>query len=126
MQLKQFVERLGEKLDHELLEHGANVGVGERRLICLARVLLQQNKIVILDEPTALVDPDAERTIWNGVREKVKDSTVIPIAHRLNTIKDCEITVVLRNGQVKEFGRFDTLINREGSALGKIARGANV
>ena len=116
MQLKQFVERLGEKLDHELLEHGANVGVGERRLICLARVLLQQNKIVILDEPTALVDPDTERTIWNGVHKKVKDSTVIPIAHRLNTIKDCEITVVLRNGQVKEFGRFDTLINREGSA----------
>ena len=86
MQLKQFVGRLGEQLDHDLLEHGANVSVGERQLICLARVLLQQNKIVILVEPTALVDPDTEQTIWNVVREKLKDSTVIPITHRLNTI----------------------------------------
>lgn len=98
MQLKQFVGRLGEQLDHDLLEHGANVSVGERQLICLACVLLQQNKIVILDEPTALVDPDTEQTIWNVVRKKLKDSTVITIAHRLNTIKDCDMTVVLRNG----------------------------
>jgi len=83
VQLKQFVGRLGEQLDHDLLEHGANVSVGERQLICLSRELLQQNKIVILDEPFALVDPDTAQTIWNVVREKLMDSTVI---HRLNTI----------------------------------------
>ena len=65
VQLKDLAESLDGKLEHELLEHGSNVSVGERQLICLARVLLQQNKIIILDEPTALVDPDTEQTIWN-------------------------------------------------------------
>ena len=126
VQFKEFVGGLRGQLDHELLEHGANVSVGERQLICLARVLLQQNKIVILDEPTAHVYPGTEQTIWNVVREKLKDSTDITIAHRLNTIRDCDMTVVLQNGQVEEFGRFDSLMNREGSALSKMARGANI
>ena len=52
MQLKDFVEALKAKLDHELLEHGANVSVGEQQFICLARVLLQRSKIVVLDELT--------------------------------------------------------------------------
>ena len=113
VQLKEFVESLDGKLDHELLEHGANVSVGERQLICLARVLLQQSKIVILDEPTAHVDPDTEQTIWSVVREKLKDSTFITIAHRLNTIKDCDMILVLRNGEVDGFDRFYSLVNRE-------------
>ena len=75
-------------MDYELLENGANLSIGERKLIYLARVLLQQKKIVILDEPTAHVDPDTERTIWNVVPEKLRDSTVITIAHRLNTIRN--------------------------------------
>ena len=81
MQLKDFVEALKAKLDHELLEHGANVSVGEQQLICLARVLLQQSKIVVLDEPTAHVDPDTEQKIWNVVRDELKESTVMTIAH---------------------------------------------
>ena len=84
VQLKNLVENLEGQLDHKLLEHGANLSVGERQLICLARVLLQQKNIVILDEPTAHVDPDTEQTIWNIVREELKSSTVITIAHRLN------------------------------------------
>ena len=122
VQLKGLVESLDGKLDHELLEHGENVSVGERQLICLARVLLQQSKIVILDEPTAHVDPETEQTIWDVVCEKLRDSTVITIAHRLNTIKDCDMILVLENGEVNEFDRFDSLVNREGSILGKMAR----
>ena len=89
-------------------------------------MLLEQNKIVILDEPTAHVDPDTEQTIWNVVRDKLKDSTVITIAHRLNTIRDCDLILVLQNGQVEEYDRFDTLMNNEGSALSKMARAAHI
>ena len=113
VQLKDFVETLEAKLDHELLEHGANVSVGERQLICLARVLLQRSKIVVLDEPTAHVDPDTEQTIWNVVRDKLKESTVITIAHRLNTIKDCKKILVLKDGQVKGFDNFDSVVNNK-------------
>ena len=121
VQLKDLVERLDGQLDHELLEHGANFSVGERQLICLARVLLQQNKIVILDDPTAHVDPGTEQTIWNIVLEKLRDCTVITIAHRLNTIKDCDMILVLKNGEISEFRDFDSLVNRKGSILGQIS-----
>ena len=126
VQLKDLVESLDKKLDHELLEHGANVSVGERQLICLARILLQQNKIIILDEPTAHVDPDTEQTIWKVVREKLRDSTVITIAHRLNTIRDCDKILVLTNGEVEEFESFDSLVNREGNTFGKMVQNADV
>ena len=126
VQLKELVESLDGKLDHELMEHGANVSVGERQLICLARVLLQQNKIVILDEPTAHVDPETEQTIWNVVREKLKDSTVITIAHRLSTIKDCDVILVLKDGEVDEFDKFDTLVNKKGGALNEMAQVADI
>ena len=125
VQLKALVESLEGQLDHELLEHGANVSVGERQLICLARVLLKQNKIIILDEPTAYVDPETEQTIWKVVREKLKDSTVITIAHRLNTIRDCDMILVLKHGEVDEFDRFDALVNRKGSTLREMARAAS-
>ena len=126
VQLRELVEGLEGQLDHELLEHGANVSVGERQLICLARVLLQQSKIIILDEPTAHVDPETEQTIWKVVREKLRDSTVITIAHRLNTIRDCDMILVLKNGEVDEFGRFDSLANMEGSSLCEMARVASI
>ncbi|KAL9951147.1 hypothetical protein ACROYT_G043760 [Oculina patagonica] len=126
VQLKELVEGLEGQLDHEMLEHGANVSVGERQLICLARVLLQQSKIIILDEPTAHVDPDTEQTIWKVVREKLSNSTVITIAHRLNTIRDCDMILVLKNGEVDGFGRFDSLLNRERSSLREMARVAGI
>ena len=122
VQLKESVKSLHGQLDHELLENGANISVGERQLICLARVLLQRNKIIALDEPTANVDPEREKTILGVVREKLRDSTVITIAHRLNTIKDCDKILLLKHGTVAEFEKFDTLVNTEEYELGEMAR----
>ena len=126
VQLKDLVVSLEGQLDHELLEHGANISVGERQLICLARVLLQKNKIIILDEPTAHVDPSTEETIWNVVCEKLRDSTVITIAHRLNTIRDCDMILVLKSGEVDEFGEFDSLVNKKGSILAQMDRVSDI
>ena len=117
VQLKSLVENLEGQLDHELLEHGANLSVGERQLICLARVLLQNKKIVILDEPTAHVDPETEQTIWKVVRHKLKNSTVITVAHRLDTIRDCDKILVLKSGEVRAFDKFDVLLNKKGGIL---------
>lgn len=89
-------------------------------------VLLQKNEIIMSDEPTADVDPETEQIMWKIVRESLKESTVITISHRLNTIRDCDIMLVLKNGEVDEFGRFDALVNREGSAPSEMARVADV
>ena len=120
VQMKNLVENLEGQLDYELLEQGANLSVGERQLICLARVLLLNQKIVILDEPTAHVDPDTEQTIWNVVHEKLKHSTVITIAHRLNTVSDCDKILVLDNGKVDGFDNFNVLLNRSGTKLNEM------
>ena len=122
VQVKNLVENLEGQLDYELLENGANLSIGERQLICLARVLLHQKKIVILDEPTAHVDPDTERTIWNVVREKLIDCTVITIAHRLNTIRNCDKILVLDSGEVNGFDSFQVLCNRPGNKLHEMAQ----
>lgn len=120
VQMKNLVENLEGQLDYELLEQGANLSVGERQLICLARVLLLNKKIVILDEPTAHVDPDTEQTIWNVVHEKLKHSTVITIAHRLNTVSHCDKILVLDNGKVDGFDNFNVLLNRSGTKLNEM------
>ena len=122
VQVKHLVENLEGQLDYELLENGANLSIGERQLICLARVLLHQKKIVILDEPTAHVDPDTEQTIWNVVREKLMDCTVITIAHRINTIRNCDKILVLDSGEVNGFDSFQVLCNRPGNKLHEMAQ----
>ena len=71
------------------------------------------------------MDPVTEQTIWNTVREKLKNSTVITIAHRLNTIRNCDKILVFREGRVVEFGTFDALIKREGSELTGLARASD-
>ncbi len=121
VQLKPLIERLEGKLDYVLLERGGNLSVGERQLVCLARTLLQKNLIVILDEPTAQVDPNTEQTIWKIVREKLKNCTVITIAHRLNTIRDCEMIIVMRDGEVAELGTFEALLGKKGGAFYNMA-----
>lgn len=113
VKLTSLVENLDGQLDHQLFEGGENLSTGERQLICLARTLLKRSKIVILDEPTAHVDPNTEKTIWSTVREKLKNSTVIIIAHRLGTVSNCDSILLLREGQIAAQGTFDELIGSQ-------------
>jgi len=102
----------GSALDALVVENGANFSVGERQLLCLCRAILQKNKVLVMDEATANVDMDTDREIQNAIRHEFKDSTVLMIAHRLQTIIDCDIVLVLADGEVVEMGHPHELLSR--------------
>ena len=97
VQLKPLVETFEGKLDYTLNSRGMNLSVGEKQLLCLARVLLQGSKMVILDEPTAHVDPKTEQIIHETIRKRLKNSTIITIAHRLKTIEEYDKVLELKD-----------------------------
>ncbi|XP_005095104.1 multidrug resistance-associated protein 1 isoform X2 [Aplysia californica] len=84
-------------------EGGENLSVGQRQLVCLARALLRQPKILVLDEATAAVDMETDELIQKTIREEFKSCTVLTIAHRLHTILDYDKVMVLDRGQLVEF-----------------------
>ncbi|XP_068699858.1 ATP-binding cassette sub-family C member 4-like isoform X2 [Montipora foliosa] len=114
VQLKTLVEDLPGQLEFELKESGTNLSVGERQLVCLARALVQKSKIIIMDEATANVDFKTDRLIQEVIHDKFKDSTVLTIAHRLNTIMDYDRVLVLDGGRVVEFDKPEALIRKGG------------
>lgn len=90
---------------------------GQRQLFCLARALVRESKIVVLDEVSANVDVKTDELMQIIIREKFKDCTVIAVAHRLNTIVDFERVAVLGKGEVVEVGAPGELLRREGGAF---------
>lgn len=120
--MKQWVCHLPGQLQHGIIESGSNISVGERQLLCLARVLLEKRKIVILDEANANVDFKTDRLIQDVIRSKFKNITVISIAHRVGTIIDYDQVLVLDEGRVVEFDRPSTLMNRKGRYLAQLVK----
>ncbi|GFO41988.1 multidrug resistance-associated protein 4 [Plakobranchus ocellatus] len=103
VQLKEKINQMPGKLYTEITEGGANLSVGQRQLICLARAILKYSRILILDEATANVDQETDDIIQRTIRAKFRESTVLTIAHRLYTIMDCDRIMVLADGELKEF-----------------------
>uniref|UniRef100_A0A8C5CKE9 Cystic fibrosis transmembrane conductance regulator n=1 Tax=Gadus morhua TaxID=8049 RepID=A0A8C5CKE9_GADMO len=108
--LKSVVEELPAKMETLLAESGSNFSVGQRQLVCLARAILRKNRILIIDEATAHVDPRTDELIQRTIREKFRDCTVLTIAHRLNTIIDSDRIMVLDAGEIQAYDAPYTLL----------------
>ncbi|XP_012660474.1 multidrug resistance-associated protein 4 [Otolemur garnettii] len=122
VQLKEAIEDLPGKMDTELAESGSNFSVGQRQLVCLARAILRKNRILIIDEATANVDPRTDELIQKKIREKFAHCTVLTIAHRLNTIIDSDKIMVLDSGRLKEYDEPYVLLQNKDSLFYKMVQ----
>lgn len=97
-----MLNRHEEGLEQHVEEKGQNLSSGEKQLICICRAILRKNKIVLMDEATANIDIKTEEAIKRMIHDKLAGSTVITIAHRLNTINNSDKVLVLEKGTLVE------------------------
>ncbi len=98
------------KLNFEIKENGKNLSSGEKKLICFARTIIRQNKIIILDDPTGGLDAQSKNLIYKNIKKYLKDKTVIIITNQEELIKFCDKIVVVDNGIIVESGSYNKLI----------------
>lgn len=109
-----FIERLPQKYETYLSESGSNLSQGQRQLLTIARTILADPKILILDEATSSVDTRTEKNIQDAMVKLMKNRTSLIIAHRLSTIQDADIIIVVDDGKVVEKGNHKELLNQKG------------
>ncbi len=114
----EFIDKLPEGYDTLIGENGEKLSGGERQRISIARALLKDAPIILLDESTASLDAENESKIQAGISELIKDKTVIIIAHRMRTVIDADNIVVLKDGKIAESGKSKDLIEKNGIFAG--------
>ncbi|XP_050310275.1 probable multidrug resistance-associated protein lethal(2)03659 [Anthonomus grandis grandis] len=107
-------------LDLKITDHGSNFSTGQRQLICLARVIIKRNKIVVLDEATANMDPETEILAQQAIEKHFDDSTVLIIAHRLQAVLQCDKIIVMDKGRIVEFDDPHILLANKQSHFSKM------
>lgn len=120
--LRSVVNRMG-GLDAEVGERGKAFSMGQRQLLCLARALLTQAKVLCIDEATASVDQKTDKLLQQTIRETFQDKTVLTIAHRINTIMDCDRVLVMHAGKVVEFDTPASLCQTDSSIFHRLVGG---
>ena len=110
----EFIAKMPQGYDTVVGERGDTLSGGQRQRIGIARAVIRNNPILILDEPTAALDTESERLVIEGLQRLMKGRTVITIAHRLSTIRDADNILVLQNGVVAEQGTHDQLLASNG------------
>ncbi|MFD2327992.1 ABC transporter ATP-binding protein [Cohnella sp. GCM10020058] len=114
LEIHEFIESLSLGYDTDVGERGVQLSGGQRQLIALARALLVETEIMILDESTSSLDLETERHIFNELDKLRKGKTTIVIAHRLSTIKNADIVYVISDGRIIECGDHNELITKDG------------
>ena len=109
-----FISALPDGYQTRIGEGGATLSGGEKQRISIARAILKDAPIVILDEATASVDPENERELQQAIAELTKNKTLLMIAHRLNTVREADQILVLENGRIVQRGKHQELIQQEG------------
>ena len=109
-----FIESLPDGYETIVEEGGANISEGQKQLLCIARLVLSDSDVLILDEATAAIDTHTEIQIQNVLKFVLEGKTSIIIAHRLSTIKNADVIVVMDKGKIAEMGKHNELINKNG------------
>ncbi|XP_053685732.1 ATP-binding cassette sub-family C member 4 [Sabethes cyaneus] len=126
VELKEAVSSFTGGLECKMSDGGSNFSMGQRQLVCLARAILRRNKILVLDEATANVDPETDKLIQTTIRTKFADCTVLTIAHRLHTVMDSDRVLVMDAGRVVEFGHPYKLLHGGGGYLRRLVEQTGV
>jgi ATP-binding cassette subfamily C (CFTR/MRP) protein 4 len=114
-EVQEIVQEIPQRLEAEVQEGGANFSVGERQLFCLARAILRQPRVIVMDEATANIDVCTTEKIIRAMENSFNQATVITIVHRLHTIMEYDRVLVLEKGEVGEFDSPFRLLSREDS-----------
>ena len=109
-----FIMGFPQGYDTQVGEHGMQLSGGQRQRISIARALIKNAPIILLDEATASLDSESERHVQEAIAELCKGRTTLVIAHRLSTIVHADTIMVVENGQVVESGRHDELLRKNG------------
>ena len=113
-QVHEFVEQLPQKYETVVSEQGSSLSEGQKLRLTIARGILLNAPILILDEPTSSVDSETEALIMEGLEQWMADRTTFIIAHRLSTVRQADLILVLRDGHIVEQGTFNELLRRRG------------
>lgn len=119
-QLEHVVQAKDKKLDALVIENGENWSVGQRQLVCLGRALLKKRGILVLDEATASVDTATDGVIQETIKMEFRDSTVIAIAHRIVTVINSDLVLVLSDGKIVEYDKPGRLLENPSSLFAKL------
>jgi subfamily B ATP-binding cassette protein MsbA len=124
----EFISRMPLRYDAVVGERGDTLSGGQRQRIAIARAVIRNSPILVLDEPTAALDTESEHLVIEALRRLMKGRTVIMIAHRLSTLIDADKIIVLKDGVVVEEGTHEALIARGGvfAGLHRIQRGTSM
>ncbi|CAI0437454.1 unnamed protein product [Linum tenue] len=119
-QLGDEVRKKEKKLDSAVTENGENWSMGQRQLVCLGRVLLKKSKVLVLDEATASVDTATDNLIQQTLRQHFFDCTVITIAHRITSVLDSDMVLLLSHGLIEEYDTPARLLENKSSSFAQL------